>query len=592
MKMTGLCRAMLVAGLATLCAAATADAQATSEQTAGPQTTGALIGAASETDEAPAAAAQAPTLTSSWPPPYQERRFEENWLPPDWSDPHKGARDVFDKIKAIRLDPNGTNWIGVGGQARGRMARQSTVFYGGPFEFQPVMWTWMFRAHADLHVGEHFRAFGEGIYSHSSINGNRLGGTAPNVNGDILNAFGEYTTTIKKWKTGFWAGRHELQMGHERILSPGNWLLNRHTYDGTGGWMDNGEHRVEGFFVRPRIPVPDAFSTKDDTTNFWGFFYTTNFVHRPSAEPGAPPKAEQHVFFQPYLLRIKRKSLAFVQGTADEDRYTMGLLTYGDVGSTGLDFEFEGVYQYGRYEPVFGEVGRIHAFSGTIESGYRFKTVRFAPRPYLSFDYASGDRDQNDKQLNTFDPLYPLAWQFFGFHAAFERKNLEIAGLHLDAVLRKDTYFKATYWPVMWRAQANDGVYDSFGNIVRRPEPQSSGGSSIDLSQASRKIGQQLDVGVAFLPTHHLLFYVTYLHFFAGPFFARNTDRTDARHERRDGSYPVQLLRIFCDARDPAGSRAVTQPVSQPCGRSCSGRRSCRPACATRRQPPTAPFST
>ena len=164
----------------------------------------------------------------------------------------------------------------------------------------------------------------------------------------------------------------------------------------------------------------------------------------------------------------------------------------------------------------------------TVESGYRFTKVKFAPRISASFDYATGDRDQEDTQLNTFDPLYPLAWSFFGFHAAFERKNLMIYGTKLELNLRKDTFFKATYWPGIYRAQAADGAYDSFGNIARRPEPQSKGGSTLDLDVASKHIGSQMDVGVAYIPSRHFLFYATFLHFWPGDSIAQT--QTTPKH--------------------------------------------------------------
>jgi hypothetical protein len=544
MKLTASCRAALFAAAAALSTVPAAGAQDVPARPADqpavekpasekPATTTASADAQqagpAQPAETPAAQpAQSPVRQWPW---YSERRFEENWEPPDWSNRNRGARDIFDKIKAIPLEKNGWAYISFGGQARARYARQSTVTYGGPFEFQPVMWTYMFRTHADLHIGPHLRAFGELIYSHSSINGFRLGSNTDHEhkNGEFLNAFGEYSTKIKKYQTTFWAGRRELLMGKERILSPGNWLLNRHTYDGMGGYSISPKgKRFEGFLVRPRLPVPDVFNRRDDTTTFWGFFYTSNIVRQPKNADGTAAGSPRNLFFQPYLLRIKRKAITFVQGTADEDRYTTGMLLYGDVGGTGLDFEFEGAYQYGRYRSVFGETGRIHAAMGTIETGYRFKTIRLQPRLSASFDYATGDRDQEDTQLNTFDPLYPLAWSFFGFHAAFERKNLMIGGVKLEANLRKNTFFKATYWPGIYRAQAADGAYDSFGNISRRPEPQSRGGSTIDLERASRKIGSQMDVGVAYIPSHHLLFYATYLHFFPGDFISQT--QTTPKH--------------------------------------------------------------
>src|SRR4051794_35804724 len=48
----------------------------------------------------PAAVVQdAPPPPRPWPPPYAERRFDEDWRPIDWTQPRKGTRDMFDYIK-------------------------------------------------------------------------------------------------------------------------------------------------------------------------------------------------------------------------------------------------------------------------------------------------------------------------------------------------------------------------------------------------------------------------------------------------------------------------------------------------------------
>lgn len=499
------------------------------------------------------AAAPPPAPSRPWPPPYYaDRRFEENWRPIDWNNPHQGARDIFDKIKAIKLNDSGSVWIGFGGQQRARMARQSTVFYGGPGDFEPTMWTWRTRAYADLHFGEKLRVFGEGIYSYTTIDKFRLGSVlgidragnqfgAPNLNGDALNAFAEFSTPVRgNWRGGAWGGRRELQMGHERVISPGNWLLNRHTFDGAGGWIENGQHRFEGFVTRPRIPVPDMFSRRDDKTVFSGLIYTTALVNRPPTAPGtaAPTARETRVNVQPYLLHIKRDNVTFVQQTVNEDRFTFGLLAYGDVGRTGFDFEVEAMYQYGDYYTRF-ERGAIHANSHTVELGYRFTGLPFYPRPLVSWNYSSGDEDPNDSTINTFDPLYPLAYAFFGFHAAFDRKNFMTPGMHLDAVLRRNMYLRVNYFPAFMRTSLQDGVYNTFNQIVRRPEPQSRGRGFADLQQASRYLGNQFDFGVAWLPTHHLLIYGTYLRFNAGQFF------TDTQTAPKDHMNGVMFLTQF-----------------------------------------------
>ena len=163
--------------------------------------------------------------------------------------------------------------------------------------------------------------------------------------------------------------------------------------------------------------------------------------------------------------------------------------------------------------------------------------------------------DPNDTSLGTFDPLYPLAWSFYGFHAAFDRKNLVVGGLHLEGGY-KTTYFRTSYFPVMWRVQLNDGVYNSFNEIARRPDFQSRGGNFPDLPWASRDIGQQLDFGFFWQATHHIQFYATYLHFFAGQFY------TVRRPQARDMNGVMFLTRSVLRALEAIGT-GTHVPISE-----------------------------
>jgi hypothetical protein len=120
------------------------------------------------------------------------------------------------------------------------------------------------------------------------------------------------------------------------------------------------------------------------------------------------------------------------------------------------------------------QTSRLPDREADLTPGARVQQARDV-RAIVSFNYASGDADQNDARLGTFDPLYPLADAFFGFHAAFDRKSFVTPGLHVDAVLRRNMFFRANYFPAFYRAETNDGVYNTFNQIVRRPEPQSKG---------------------------------------------------------------------------------------------------------------------
>ena len=226
----------------------------------------------------------------------------------------------------------------------------------------------------------------------------------------------------------------------------------------------------------------------------------------------------QKVTFQPYVLGIHRKDVTFVQGTADENRYTSAgspSATWAAPASTSRSRRCTST---GKYDTHY-EQGSIHAYSSTSELGYRFMKAPLLPaRDRVSFDYASGDGDQNDAKLGTFDPLYPLAYVFFGFHAAFERKNLDGSGRasrrgapqeHLlpDQLLARTVPARRPRTACTTRSATS------------RAGPSRSRRAA--TTRSPERLAQHrpaVDFGVAWLPTHHLLFYGTYLRFWPGQF--------------------------------------------------------------------------
>ena len=62
----------------------------------------------------------------------------------------------------------------------------------------------------------------------------------------------------------------------------------------------------------------------------------------------------------------------------------------------------------------------------------------------------------------------------------------------------------------------NDGSTDGSLELMLDQQREDPRFTVVDLS---RNFGQQFDFGIAWLPTHHLLFYGTYLRFWAGQFY-------------------------------------------------------------------------
>src|SRR5204863_6269040 len=74
---------------------------------------------------------------------------------------------------------------------------------------------------------------------------------------------------------------------------------------------------------------------------------------------------------------------------------------------SGWDWNFEFAYQFG----TFGD-GDISAWTAASDTGYTFAHAPWTPRLGLRADVTSGDRNPNDKDLQTFNPLFPKGAYF------------------------------------------------------------------------------------------------------------------------------------------------------------------------------------
>src|SRR5258708_88103 len=132
----------------------------------------------------------------------------------------------------------------------------------------------------------------------------------------------------------------------------------------------------------------------------------------------------------------------FDQGTAREDRHSVGVRLWGQ--SSGWDYNFEAVYQLG----TFGS-GDIHAWTVASDSGYTFSKTRWRPRLSLKADVASGDRDPKQSNLQTFDPLFPRG-AYFSESALIGPANFFDLHPGLDLQVTKSVTVTVD-WDFFWR---------------------------------------------------------------------------------------------------------------------------------------------
>ena len=444
----------------------------------------------------------------SWPPKYMDMRFMENWNRDTEKDSIAMARDWSDKVKNLYLSSNKTVWAAFGGQVRLRyMGTINEEFK----ESNSGLFTMRARLHSEFNFGRYFRVFAEGIYSNTTNDDDeRIGGGSPVDKGALLNLFAEGSFELSEnAKLMTWFGRREIQWGHERMLSPGNWLMTRRSWDGGGVSLDWKDYSFDWFLANPVIVVPDGYSTRDSETLLWGVrMKTVQSEYSPVAGLGGTSwSRHQKLLFEPYFINAQRKDVVFQQSTDSDHRNTFGLLLAGPISNSPVDFEFEGMYQIGNHGS-----SEIRAYSLTAELGITFDKLHSRPHLWIAGDYSSGDKDSDDEELGTFDPLYPQVSTWFGEHGLIDRKNLLALSANLDFEPIPSMMLRLTYWNLN-RSEEADAVYNTSGGILR----PANGSSSKDL-------GDSFQFSTTYEPSYHWQLTFTYNYWNPGTFFSDTQD--------------------------------------------------------------------
>jgi hypothetical protein len=231
--------------------------------------------------------------------------------------------------------------------------------------------------------------------------------------------------------------------------------------------IDHARLTASLFAVAPVIAGQGHFDDRASATRYWRGLYTTI-------------ELAQSVSVDGYWLNYRNDRSVFDQGVGKEDRDTLGFRFFGARGK--WSWNWEAMVQRGYFS---GHT--IRAWSFASETSYRFPG-RPEPTLRLRANFASGDKNPNDSQLNTFNPLFPKG-KYFGALSPIGPYNL--VNLHPSVTLNFGKGVKLYLsGSAYWRASLADGVYGVSGQILRRA------GSSQARSVGSRfetAAGWQID---------------------------------------------------------------------------------------------------
>ena len=180
----------------------------------------------------------------------------------------------------------------------------------------------------------------------------------------------------------------------------------------------------------------------------------------------------------------------------------------------GLDYNAEFAFQTGKVRGL-----DLTAFAVHGDAGYTFD-LPWTPRLGAEYNFASGDENPTDGDIQTFQNLFPTNHARYSFIDAFSWQNLHNPAISLKAAPCKKISVQADY-RLFWLASNEDVWYRANGSTAVRP-------LSPLARNADKFAGAEFDFIVTWKPCKQLAVQGGYGHFFAGDYLKDTGAHDDA----------------------------------------------------------------
>ncbi len=309
---------------------------------------------------------------------------------------------------------------------------------------------------------------------------------------DIFQAYVEIGDT----KTSPWSlkiGRQMLDYGTSRLVGSLPWGNFARSFDAIKISYTTGDAWLDAFAASPVVVDRSGLNESDLDTVLYGLY-------------GHVPWAGHVV--EPYALYLR-------DADTDRDVFTIATHLKSRPAHPGQwDYEAELAYQ-------FGEIADrdLSALAGFAQVGYSLPGS-WTPRLAVEYSFATGDRQADDAEINTFQNLYPTNHLVYGYMDLFSWQNLHDLRFILSAKPLKCLTLSVD-WHSFWLASTEDGWRRANARTVVRP---------LDgrAKSASNYAGSELDCLMSWKAADWLSVIVGYSHFFAGGYLHDTGGSSDA----------------------------------------------------------------
>lgn len=250
----------------------------------------------------------------------------------------------------------------------------------------------------------------------------------------------------------FRIGRQELAYGDERLIGAFNWNNNGRAFDGTKFSYKQDGINVDLFHM---TIANDASAATNDDTRLTGVYATLGQL--------IPNNTLD-------LYAINQNG----NNSTSLNFYTVGVRVKG--AAAGLDYTLEVPYQFGEVtttgSTTFGANAGdydLSAWALAAKVGYTIPGAPMNIRIGAEYNYATGDDNANDGDIDTFQVLYPTNHAHFGIGdftpATNQWSNIQAWSVNASADITEKIRLYVAYWSYSL-AEENAAGDDDLGSEI------------------------------------------------------------------------------------------------------------------------------
>ncbi len=411
----------------------------------------------------------------------------------------------FNKLKHIPLSKRVN--ISFGGDLREQFQYFENINFGDvpPSFVQSSVGQLWHRAmlHSNIGMGEKLRVFVQVNSTFRLFNPNPFTPEIDQEKFGLHQAFIEYTFH-KNWSLR--AGRQEMSYGNNRIITFREGPNNRLAFDAAVLKYRANSRKVDVLAISPVISKTEVFDNTSLNNFVYGVYGTEYFI-------------TNKLLMDYYVLNFQSSSRVYNHVGGDENRQSYGLRFFSD--NPKLNYELEATYQSGRFNDL-----RINAYGFSSDLSYKLHQ-KYKLVLGIGANYISGDKDQNDAELNTYNLIYSKP--SYGLAAPIGSSNI----VNLNPYVKINPTKKMSIWAGVYflsRQSVQDGTYTQ-GMTQIRPTP------NLMFASIEKSIGTQYSLETGYQLNQHIFFAIDAAYFVAGDYVVETGKGLNSTYVSFKGSF-------------------------------------------------------